>query len=152
MRGFTCVPCADVCNNHATECDGETRVCVCLNNTVGDQCDVCAPGFFGDATVGSPTDCQECECDLVGSVNGSVCHPINGTCECKVGLVSPCRVCAEGFFNKTNDGCQRTFTPDILYSRHFCYLFSSAKFACATPWARSMRVATKWDNVRVRTV
>ncbi|XP_065836275.1 laminin subunit gamma-1-like [Oscarella lobularis] len=111
-QGFTratsgaCVPCADVCNSHATECDSETRVCVCLNNTFGDQCDVCAPGFFGNATAGLPTDCEECECDLVGSVNGSVCHPINGTCECKVGLVSPCRVCAEGFFNKTNDGCQ----------------------------------------------
>lgn len=34
----------------------------CLHNTQGELCEQCAPGFFGDATVGTPEDCQPCAC------------------------------------------------------------------------------------------
>lgn len=34
----------------------------CLHNTQGELCEQCAPGFFGDSTVGTPEDCQPCAC------------------------------------------------------------------------------------------
>lgn len=34
----------------------------CLHNTQGELCEQCAPGFFGDPTVGTPEDCQPCAC------------------------------------------------------------------------------------------
>lgn len=34
----------------------------CLHNTVGERCELCAPGYYGDATKGTPDDCKPCEC------------------------------------------------------------------------------------------
>ncbi|XP_075155739.1 terribly reduced optic lobes isoform X4 [Haematobia irritans] len=52
-----CEPCE--CNGHSTQCDGETGVCLnCADNTEGEMCERCAYGFTGDATGGTPYDCQ----------------------------------------------------------------------------------------------
>lgn len=34
----------------------------CQHNTMGELCDQCAAGFFGDASAGTPEDCQPCAC------------------------------------------------------------------------------------------
>ena len=55
-----CVPCE--CNGHATDvgvpCEPESGVCHCIHNTQGDQCQLCADGWFGVATAGTPGECS----------------------------------------------------------------------------------------------
>ncbi|KAM7349794.1 terribly reduced optic lobes isoform 6-T6 [Cochliomyia hominivorax] len=52
-----CEPCE--CNGHSTQCDSETGVCLnCADNTEGESCERCAYGYTGDATNGTPYDCQ----------------------------------------------------------------------------------------------
>ncbi|XP_071944831.1 basement membrane-specific heparan sulfate proteoglycan core protein-like [Antedon mediterranea] len=59
-----CAPCE--CNGHSNECDPETGVCFnCHDNTYGDFCDFCKPGYYGDASIG----CQQCACPLVEPSN-----------------------------------------------------------------------------------
>lgn len=58
----------------------------CQHNTEGDECDRCAAGYYGNATIGSPYDCQPSDslvtcsqCDVRGYES---CD--NGICHCKV--------------------------------------------------------------------
>lgn len=80
-----CEPCD--CYGHSDECDVETGECIgCRDNTDGYNCEECAPGFHGNATHGSPNDCQwepankhECQqCDNRGYIS------CDRTCICKV--------------------------------------------------------------------
>lgn len=78
------------CNGHSDDCHPETGVCSqCRDNTDGEQCDQCLPGYSGNATQGTPYDCsltehrpddvKQCEqCDIRGYTS------CNGQCNCKV--------------------------------------------------------------------
>ncbi|KAG7248542.1 hypothetical protein CRUP_003108, partial [Coryphaenoides rupestris] len=51
------------CNGHSDSCHPETGICTsCLHSTQGELCEQCAVGSFGDATAGTPEDCQPCAC------------------------------------------------------------------------------------------
>ncbi|KAJ8379009.1 hypothetical protein AAFF_G00232380 [Aldrovandia affinis] len=55
-----CVPCQ--CHNHSLSCDPDTGKCQdCQHNTVGEQCNLCAPGHYGKVK-GSISDCSLCAC------------------------------------------------------------------------------------------
>jgi len=59
-------------------CDTVTGECIhCLNNTYGTACNLCAPGFYGDAVL--LKDCKSCICDDVGTDH---CDSTTGTCVC----------------------------------------------------------------------
>ncbi|PIO28616.1 hypothetical protein AB205_0082730 [Aquarana catesbeiana] len=71
-----CEPCD--CNGHSETCHPETGACTnCLHNTAGEFCDKCESGFYGDATAGTPEDCQPCACPLTDPENQFLCFVLS---------------------------------------------------------------------------
>nr|XP_061796460.1 usherin-like [Nerophis lumbriciformis] len=64
------------------KCESQTGRCVCAHPSVGGRrCDRCQETFFGfNPGLGR---CQPCDCDPIGSVNGS-CNSESGLCDCKL--------------------------------------------------------------------
>ncbi|XP_066479595.1 laminin subunit gamma-1 [Tiliqua scincoides] len=92
-----CVPC--FCNGHSETCNPETGACDCRDNTAGPHCEKCIDGYYGDATVGSISDCQPCPCP-----GGSSCAIVPKTREvvctnCPTGTTGKrCELCDDGYF------------------------------------------------------
>ncbi|XP_022533612.2 laminin subunit gamma-1 [Astyanax mexicanus] len=92
-----CEPCN--CNGHSETCDPATGMCNCQDNTAGMSCERCKDGFYGDATVGSSSDCKPCPCP-----SGATCALVPKTKEavctnCPAGTTGKrCELCDDGFF------------------------------------------------------
>uniref|UniRef100_A0A8C1LBG9 Laminin, alpha 4 n=1 Tax=Cyprinus carpio TaxID=7962 RepID=A0A8C1LBG9_CYPCA len=107
--GNSCKKCD--CNGNSdpnlifNECNNVTGQCLnCWGNTTGDNCERCAPGFYGDAI--SAKDCRECQCNKCGTAS---CHDRTGICHCKPGVTGRlCDRCEEGYsgFGRCM-GCRR---------------------------------------------
>ncbi|XP_034445775.1 basement membrane-specific heparan sulfate proteoglycan core protein isoform X2 [Hippoglossus hippoglossus] len=88
------------CNGHSDSCHPETGICTsCLHNTQGELCEQCAPGFFGDPTVGTPEDCQPCACPHADPDN-----QFSPTCESLGNGGYQCTACQPGY---TGQYCER---------------------------------------------
>uniref|UniRef100_A0A8D3BG34 Heparan sulfate proteoglycan 2 n=1 Tax=Scophthalmus maximus TaxID=52904 RepID=A0A8D3BG34_SCOMX len=88
------------CNGHSDSCHPETGICTsCLHNTQGKVCEQCAPGFFGDPTVGTPEDCQPCACPHADPDN-----QFSPTCESLGNGGYQCTACQPGY---TGQYCER---------------------------------------------
>ncbi|KAI8483367.1 Ubiquitin carboxyl-terminal hydrolase 30 [Branchiostoma belcheri] len=108
------VPCS--CNGHSDACDAEGICLDCKHNTQGDQCELCADGYRGDATRGTPNDCHwafepcDCyghstECDSRGRCQNCDHNTYGDKCQyCKPGFVGDGRL-------GTPDDCQRVTSP-----------------------------------------
>ncbi|XP_050725715.1 laminin subunit alpha-like isoform X5 [Eriocheir sinensis] len=113
--GGYCVPCQ--CNGHSDVCDRETGRCLnCRHHTVGDHCEMCASGYHGNATKGTPYDCLICACPLPSITNNFAesCFFLDDgnsvRCDCKEGYVGErCERCAAGYYGQPEvlgDSCQ----------------------------------------------
>jgi hypothetical protein len=75
----------------------------CEHNTNGTKCDYCVAGYYGDATQGTPLDCQQCACPLVESSNN-----FSPNCELRLPDGSTtdyiCTDCPQGY---DGDHCER---------------------------------------------
>uniref|UniRef100_A0A3P8SHG9 Laminin subunit alpha 2 n=1 Tax=Amphiprion percula TaxID=161767 RepID=A0A3P8SHG9_AMPPE len=92
----SCVQCQ--CSGHSSTCDPETSICQnCQDNTEGDRCERCAPGFYG-VVRGSPDDCKPCACPLSNPEN-------NPTCVAEGFDDYRCTACPEGYEGKYCERC-----------------------------------------------
>ncbi|KAM9789486.1 LOW QUALITY PROTEIN: laminin subunit gamma-1 [Neosynchiropus ocellatus] len=87
------------CNGHSEACDPDSGACSCQHDTAGLSCERCKDGFYGDATQGTPSDCQPCPCP-----SGATCAVVPKTSEvvctnCPAGTTGKrCELCDDGFF------------------------------------------------------
>uniref|UniRef100_A0A0B7ATX1 Basement membrane-specific heparan sulfate proteoglycan core protein n=1 Tax=Arion vulgaris TaxID=1028688 RepID=A0A0B7ATX1_9EUPU len=103
-----CVSCN--CNGHATSCDPQTGVCQnCQHNTVGDRCERCAPGFYGDPVAGTAYDCRTCPCPLTIPSN-----QFSPTCFLDVDTRVTCDGCPPGYTGRDCGQCAPGFQGNPL--------------------------------------
>ncbi|KAF3849317.1 hypothetical protein F7725_015814, partial [Dissostichus mawsoni] len=92
----TCVPCN--CHGHGT-CHPETGVCECSDFTTGMTCEHCLDGYYGNALIGTPADCQHCPCP-----DRTSCAEIAQTGQvvctnCPAGQTGiRCQMCEDGYY------------------------------------------------------
>uniref|UniRef100_A0A146ME41 Laminin subunit beta-1 n=4 Tax=Lygus hesperus TaxID=30085 RepID=A0A146ME41_LYGHE len=116
------------CNEHALTCkfnetlfekSGRTSGSECINcedNTTGNNCELCIPGYYHDPTkpITDIDTCLECKCYNDGTVDGGLCDsPSIGNepmCHCKSKVTgNNCDHCLPGYWNldpSNPDGCQ----------------------------------------------
>ncbi|KTG35339.1 hypothetical protein cypCar_00020114, partial [Cyprinus carpio] len=107
--GSTCQPCN--CNGNSdpnmlfSDCHPLTGECQsCMHNSAGPHCEICAPGFYGDAITAK--NCTRCNCSPCGTER---CDPHTGQCHCKPGVLGAhCDRCEDGAFGfDTCTGCRK---------------------------------------------
>uniref|UniRef100_A0A7N5KIX5 Usherin n=1 Tax=Ailuropoda melanoleuca TaxID=9646 RepID=A0A7N5KIX5_AILME len=99
LRSFNadgCEPC--LCNLHGSVnklCNPLSGQCECKKEAKGLQCDTCREHFYGLDI----TSCKACDCDMAGSLSGTVCDAKTGQCVCKPSVGGrQCNECLEGYF------------------------------------------------------
>ncbi|KAM8831428.1 laminin subunit alpha-2 isoform 7-T7 [Spinachia spinachia] len=98
------------CHGHTSQCHELTGHCLdCSHHTTGPHCDSCLPGYYGNASRGSPADCRPCACPLhLPSNNFSpTCHVgVQGEVlcdQCEPGYTGPrCDRCSNGYYGQPN--------------------------------------------------
>ncbi|XP_052396695.1 laminin subunit alpha-5-like [Carassius gibelio] len=107
--GSTCQPCN--CNGNSDpnllfiDCHPLTGECQsCMHNSAGPHCEICAPGFYGDAITAK--NCTRCNCSPCGTAH---CDPRSGQCHCKPGVVGAlCDRCEDWAFGfESCSGCRK---------------------------------------------
>ncbi|XP_044852234.1 basement membrane-specific heparan sulfate proteoglycan core protein isoform X5 [Mauremys mutica] len=89
------------CNGHSDSCHPETGACSnCLHNAAGEFCEQCAPGYYGDATAGTPEDCQPCACPRSEPEN-----QFSRTCESLGAGGYRCSACEPGYTGQYCEQC-----------------------------------------------
>ncbi|XP_039364874.1 basement membrane-specific heparan sulfate proteoglycan core protein isoform X5 [Mauremys reevesii] len=89
------------CNGHSDACHPETGACSnCLHNAAGEFCEQCAPGYYGDATAGTPEDCQPCACPRSEPEN-----QFSRTCESLGAGGYRCSACEPGYTGQYCEQC-----------------------------------------------
>nr|XP_035965227.1 basement membrane-specific heparan sulfate proteoglycan core protein isoform X19 [Halichoerus grypus] len=89
------------CNGHSDLCHPETGACSqCQHNAAGEFCELCAPGYYGDATAGTPEDCQPCACPLTNPEN-----TFSRTCESLGAGGYRCTACEPGYTGQYCEQC-----------------------------------------------
>ncbi|CAH0558315.1 unnamed protein product [Brassicogethes aeneus] len=89
------------CNGHSETCDAGTGECFCRHNTIGEKCERCAAGFYGNPLHGTKDSCKRCACPLENEEN-------NFSPSCQLDYLDEkesyvCTQCPKGY---TGDHCE----------------------------------------------
>ncbi|MGH0167527.1 UNVERIFIED_CONTAM: hypothetical protein FKN15_052759, partial [Acipenser sinensis] len=102
-----CVSCQ--CNNHSQTCDLDTGKCQgCQDNTAGDHCNLCAPGYYGKVR-GSISDCSLCACPQGNTNSFSPTCVLEGVDDFRCNACMPgyegqyCERCSLGYYGNPNE-------------------------------------------------
>ncbi|KAM6217822.1 usherin isoform 2-T2 [Rhynchocyon petersi] len=100
LRSFNedgCEPC--LCNPSGSVnefCNPLSGQCECKEGARGLHCDSCRENFFGLDI----SSCKPCNCNVAGTLPGTVCDEKTGQCFCKPNVGGrQCNQCLEGYFN-----------------------------------------------------
>lgn len=80
----------------------------CEHNTYGDYCELCKPGYQGDALIGGTSACTKCACPLPDNSFSDTClavgHGRGYMCDaCKPGYTGLyCEKCLTGYYGNPN--------------------------------------------------
>ncbi|XP_029446888.1 laminin subunit alpha-1 [Rhinatrema bivittatum] len=97
----SCVPCQ--CNNHSETCEPTTGKCQnCQDNTGGDNCNVCASGYYGKVT-GSINDCSLCTCPRANPRSFSPTCVLEGASDFR------CDACLAGYEGQYCERCSVSY-------------------------------------------
>ncbi|KAL1516977.1 hypothetical protein ABEB36_000802 [Hypothenemus hampei] len=116
--------------NAVGNCNTTTGECLrCIHNTTGPQCEICLPGYFGNALVLPKGDCKKCECYPQGTneLKGEqICDQTTGACQCKNHVVGTnCDKCENGYFNiLSGEGCQKCNCDPIGSKNDSCDVYT----------------------------
>ena len=102
-----------------TTCSDDGTCSSCKPGYAGTKCEKCADGYFKR----SDGSCQECNCELAGSLN-QTCND-KGQCICKDRLITgdKCNKCVAKFFNYPN--CRGKPLFNFCIKTRCLYLFCS---------------------------
>ncbi|XP_033641193.1 multiple epidermal growth factor-like domains protein 8 [Asterias rubens] len=87
------------CNNHSN-CSTGIGICdSCEHPTMGQFCELCKPGSYGNAT-DPDLGCLECQCNGHGDVTLGSCDNVTSVCYCTENTKGDhCEECVEGFYH-----------------------------------------------------
>ncbi|XP_043356001.1 basement membrane-specific heparan sulfate proteoglycan core protein isoform X3 [Dermochelys coriacea] len=112
------------CNGHSDSCHPETGACSnCLHNAAGEFCEQCAPGYYGDATAGTPEDCQPCACPLSEPEN-----QFSRTCESLGAGGYRCSACDPGYTGQYCEQCAPGYVGNPSMRGQKCVPVDQAPF------------------------
>ncbi|XP_014675013.1 PREDICTED: laminin subunit gamma-1-like [Priapulus caudatus] len=103
------------CNNHAQTCvfnplTSSGRCLDCTDNTTGEKCEKCLPGYYRNETaaLNSSEVCLQCDCESLGTLDpnatcltesNALTGQVSGQCMCRRGIVGQrCDLCGDGFY------------------------------------------------------
>nr|XP_053638425.1 laminin subunit alpha-2-like isoform X4 [Cherax quadricarinatus] len=90
------------CNLRSETCDAETGICKnCRDNTMGDHCEVCVTGYYGNPAVGQ---CKPCACPSLEQNFAETCQAdryAGYICHCRTGYNGDkCDRCDYGYYGR----------------------------------------------------
>lgn len=97
-----------ICDSVADpESENEAGACHCKTHVKGRRCDICREGYW-NLTESNPDGCDECTCNILGTVNNLGCNFNSGECTCKrLVMGRDCNQCMPETFglSESRDGC-----------------------------------------------
>ncbi|KAJ8664871.1 hypothetical protein QAD02_006533 [Eretmocerus hayati] len=97
------------CDSRTDPLSGEeSGRCHCKANVESRRCDRCKNGYWNFTEL-NPDGCQECTCNILGTIDNQGCNQVTGECTCKRYVTGrDCNQCLPEFYGLSEDheGCK----------------------------------------------